>query len=132
MPADTRQFKVSLDRFIELTKLNAHTVVARTVLELFDSITKKTPVDTGYARRGWFVSFDRPSNQLPSKSGGSGAPAPPAVPKDTTVAFITNNVPYIRFLEDGSSKQAPYGMVRVSVAEMQAKINTIVAQLEKS
>jgi len=34
--------------------------------------------------------------------------------------FLTNNVPYIVELEQGSSRQAPYGFVAVAVAAVRA------------
>ena len=38
--------------------------------------------------------------------------------KPYKVVFISNNVDYIEFLEEGSSKQAPNGMVAVTVEEL--------------
>ncbi len=35
-----------------------------------------------------------------------------------TVLYITDNVPYILFLENGSSRQAPQGMVKLTAQEL--------------
>lgn len=43
------------------------------------------------------------------------------------VIYIMNNVPYAQRLEYGWSKQAPAGMVRVTVARFQAIVNASVA-----
>lgn len=41
-----------------------------------------------------------------------------AIPSDPTgVFYITNSLPYARPLEDGHSKQAPFGMVGLTVLE---------------
>ena len=34
------------------------------------------------------------------------------------IAALSNNLPYIKKLEDGSSTQAPNGMVKITVAEL--------------
>lgn len=47
--------------------------------------------------------------------------------------YITNNLPYIERLEFGHSKQAPAGMVRLSVAEVAAEIELMLeAKLKQS
>lgn len=50
----------------------------------------ETPVDTGHARRGW---------RRKSKE-------------------VLNNVEYIEYLEDGHSKQAPSGIARPTIKEI--------------
>ena len=57
----------------------------------------RTPVDTGEARKGWKR----------------------AVVGD--YIYWTNGVDYIRRLEYGHSKQAPNGMVRITLADLPAK-----------
>ena len=112
------------------------------VFFLYSNIVKRTPVDTGRARSNWNVSIGSPNtkitddvnrrvsfNEIPDADGGP-------------IYFITNNLPYIRTLEyggypspvkkgswdkkqkryvvksaNGFSKQAPNGMLGVTVAE---------------
>ena len=62
--------------------------------EAFNRIKTRTPVDTGRARDGWTIS---------------------GTPTDIT---ILNEVPYIEFLENGHSRQAPNGMVRITLEEL--------------
>jgi len=40
--------------------------------------------------------------------------------------YLVNNLPYAQKIEGGSSKQAPVGMVKVTVAEYQKIINEII------
>lgn len=47
----------------------------------------------------------------------------------TQSVFIINNLPYIERLEHGWSKQAPAGMVRISKAEVEARIELTVQKL---
>lgn len=88
-------------------------------LTLADKITVGTPVDTGRARANWFVAEGAP--RIETTEAVTAAP----IPKLTgdTVIFITNSLPYIVPLEYGHSKQAPYGMVRRSIAEVAASIS---------
>lgn len=108
--------------------------------EITSGIVLKTPVDTGRARANWFPSLDAPSGNVTTKTdlSGSGAIAsarPLAEQASGRVFYLTNNLPYIRHLEyglygappgsangpktiGGFSKQAPAGMVRVTINEV--------------
>lgn len=89
-------------------------------------IVQKTPVDTGRARANWTVSingsFDYSISQWEGRDPVVEASAilgadMPAFP----IIYIFNNVHYIGYLEDGWSRQAPVGMVAVTLAELEAK-----------
>lgn len=99
------------------------------VFEALTRLVQKTPVDTGRARANWQVTIGRAAKGVVqdtdaqsnlgggSKTTDKGIAALSAL-KPHQVVFITNNVPYIRRLEDGHSKQAPQGMLRLTVQEM--------------
>lgn len=74
------------------------------------SVVKKTPVDTGMARNSWNISEGKINtsliNSVRDKISGK---------KDV---YITNSINYIMKLENGSSKQAPKGMVAVTINEL--------------
>ena len=71
-------------------------------LQATNRITLRTPRDTGVAQSGWIMTLQD-------------------LPGDSFMVVIDNNVPYIVFLEYGSSKtQAPKGMVRVTFNELRA------------
>jgi len=65
--------------------------------EVFHLIIARTPVDTGLAQSSWQISFEREGTKFK--------------------CAITNPVHYVIFLEYGWSKQAPYGMVRITLQE---------------
>ena len=46
------------------------------------------------------------------------------------IYYITNNVPYIMRLEYGSSKQAPAGMARITVAKWQRIVDGAVGAVK--
>lgn len=108
-------------------------------LETHRRIVLRTPVDTGRARGNWMVSEGEPVTESdPSrfdKTGGAGMAEAKGLAKDLKfgdVAFIVNNLPYIEALENGHSKQAPAGMVAVTVTEMQPVCEQMVQQLERN
>lgn len=89
--------------------------VRSTALVVDAELVRRTPVDTGRARANWLPSLNSPDVKIV---------APGAKPnientlagfsiKDTVL--ITNNLPYIRKLNDGSSLQAPKGFVQDAI-----------------
>ena len=90
-------------------------------LDLLARIVLKTPVKTGRAKGNWQTSINVFSEEekFSSTPVEDGARAVAKLPAFATV-FLTNNVPYIVFLEQGSSQQAASGMVAISLEEMRA------------
>lgn len=100
--------------------------VRMVTLELFGSVIRATPVDTGRARGNWQTTvgsaaigdLDNRSessalSELQQNAGGVG-----------TVTYLSNNLPYIYRLELGWSDQSPpYAMVRANFT----RIESIVA-----
>lgn len=98
-------------------------------LELTGRIKRTTPVDTGRARSNWNVSANKPDTSTFDAGKDPAAYAAHDRSKDAEnnatvqqtnfwrgdVGWIANGLPYIVGLEQGNSKQAPRGMVRVSV-----------------
>lgn len=103
-------------------------------LSIEQALVLSTPVDTGRARANWQVSLDSPAKGEAKTEQGrdsrgrftKGAyPEPAAViakakevlstRKPEQNIFISNNVPYIRRLNEGHSAQAPAGFVEAAV-----------------
>ena len=91
----------------------------------------KTPVDTGRARGNWQSSIHEIRASVIETTGSRSeqnarifAQANEAL-KDLpayVVTYIHNHVPYVKYLEQGSSDQAPHGMVSLTVAELKTKL----------
>ena len=119
----TEQFSVQVGDWCRKAGSNAEKVVRKVALELFARVILRTPVDTGRARGNWFPSIGSPNQSVdthvdPTGSGSTGrAGATVQSAKLGDVIYLTNNLPYIRRLEYGYSRQAPSGMVRLTVAE---------------
>ena len=127
-------FTVQLGRFAEVTKLRVDVVVRKIAIDMLSRIVLRTPVDTGRARANWVVSIGvRPT--LISRDAGDPS-GRTTIEKGTrillgyqgaiTTAWLTNGLPYILPLENGSSKQAPGGMVRLTVQEFRELVDRAV------
>lgn len=91
-------------------------LLKRVALTAFGRIVLKTPVDLGRAQNAWQIGI----NSEPTGENGPGIEALSGIEPGSTVN-IGNNVPYIVALENGHSRQAPTGMVGVTMEEMRAE-----------
>lgn len=116
---------MSMNSIVSRVNKRIDTVIRKSTIELFGSVIKMTPVDTGRAKGNWQCSIGSPitsetdrldSAKLDSTNGSVAyADVVKTVKGTGNVVWLSNNVPYIQRLEYGSSKQAPSGMVRLSV-----------------
>lgn len=127
----TAAFNADLRAFAEKIDVNLQTVLKRVTFDLWNRITLKTPVDTGRARAGWGVSIGDPQVVTP-EPGPHGAPTPPDLSAidGTQLIYVLNNVEYVQYLEEGTSKQAPAGMVRISLAEVELEIEAMLLAMQ--
>lgn len=95
------------------------------ILEFFKRIVLKTPVRFGTARANWQISFNAPAVTVLDKQDKTGNNV---INEITTVllnakfdkninVYLSNNLPYIEVLENGSSTQAPAGMIKSTIPE---------------
>lgn len=123
-------FESQLNAFVSGTEKKVERTVRAVKLELFRSVILDTPVDTGRARGNWQATLNSPATEEIENESMSVALAGVAanLGKVNDVSFLANNLPYIEELEDGSSKQAPAGMVRRNMARVQRLINEQAAR----
>ena len=125
-------FSIDLARLCKKYDLNARSMVRKIALEAFKRVIEKSPVDTGRFRANWGVKIGsayagyndaaRDTTPVGDRSGPTCAKAEWDTLKWNAEGSITlsNNTVYARPLEYGHSKiQAPGGMVRLSIAEIQ-------------
>ena len=147
-------FTADLSKFAEKVKLNGDKVMQKVCLEVFSRTVQRTPVDTARARTGWqtaansMPSGSDPGPRVSTKKAGARLSSPPPLSgedrgkivavtqalKFGDTAYLINNVEYVQFLEYGTapygfSKQAPAGMVRVTLTEFQSYVAAAVASL---
>lgn len=121
------QFNKEIDAFTrDLVPAEVVKLQKKLVLEALQRIVKKTPVDTGRARGNWQTTIGESAEtaiEVLDPDGGEtiakGLAAIGQLPP-YSIVWISNNVNYIEFLEGGSSKQAPAGMVALTVEELRA------------
>lgn len=107
--------------------------VRATTIKLWSTVIKSSPVLSGRFRGNWQASDASAATGIVSSTDRSGSDTISKATKqvlnqsDWSVFTLTNNLPYgpvIEFggyndgpnTEDGYSKQAPYGVIRVNVA----------------
>ncbi len=130
------QFQADLEAFHRALQVTLATAVRRIALDLHTRIVLRTPVKTGRARGSWGISLDVPGDYvLPPGEYGAGVAAATAQQQALTAlsadapfrtVYLFNNLPYIEVLEGGSSQQSPHGMVAVSMAEIEAEIDSVL------
>lgn len=105
-------------------------------LETLSRLVQKTPVDTGRARGNWNVALDAVDGSVSEgnndRGGGAtiargGAQMAGADVWGGQAIVIANGVDYVVQLEHGSSRQAPSGMVAVTVGEMRAAAGSLIS-----
>lgn len=136
-------FASDIAKFIKKTGARQDLILRKVAFDAFGSIVMNTPWDTGRARGSWRVGVNRtdlsvsPERKARSTSGGAAAAgramtrAAPHIAraKFGDTLFITNNLPYIVPLENGHSKKAPNGMVKLTVTEIEAYWSQLVRSL---
>lgn len=117
-------FTLDVSNFVDKASKTADAEVRKICLDLVTGIVLKTPVDTGRARANWFTSVGSPRADTtvstePSGSSTISSALGPISKATGNVLWITNNLPYIYRLEfEGWSKQAPAGMVRITINDI--------------
>lgn len=130
MPTNIRQFELALERHKRLVPVKFSLFVRKVALTALRSVVFKSPVDTGRFRGNWMVSVGSSSVEvLDVTDTTGGATISRGLAELATLkvnpyqhVYLTNNLPYAIRLEYGWSGQAPRGMLRVTVAEIQASI----------
>jgi len=98
---------------------------------ILQAVSFGTPVDTGRARANWLVDLGKPAEGTVGSQGARPADAPdPLAAGRATIdrsepeqsIHVTNNLPYINELNEGSSAQAPAGFVQLAVSSAVAAI----------
>lgn len=129
-----KQFTLQLNKEIADTEEKIEDAIALIALDSLRGVVMKSPVDTGRFRGNWIVSKNAANttfSQVTDKNGGqtitkgSGVIDTFKMNADSRI-IIQNNLPYANRLENGWSKQAPNGMVALTVVEMQRKYRNVL------
>lgn len=143
-------FALDLQRFAEKAKEKADEAVGAIVVNIARRIDERSPVGDarywispppagyigGHFRANWQLGVEvRPAGEIagvdPSGEATQGRIIA-AVPDEAAghVFYLVNNAPYARRLEEGWSRQAPQGMVGLTVVEFQSIVDDAVRTLQ--
>ncbi len=110
--------------------------MARAVLlQATAQIIERTPVKSGRARGNWQATTGSPATGVTDAEDKDGSTTQAAAGETIQDAigsefYLTNNLPYIRRLEfEGWSQQAPAGMVRITLQNVEQGIKRAIAEL---
>lgn len=130
------QFAQDLKRFENKVIGREDLFLKKLTMEILRKLVLRTPVDTGRARANWNVEFGAPDPSVTEdtdKTGGSTTAEGVSLLTGAEAGgkiFITNNLVYIVPLEEGSSKQAPHGMVAVTLREFEGMVETVAGKVK--
>jgi hypothetical protein len=120
-------WSIPLDRLAQRAQLELTTVARKVTFDLFREVVLRSPVDTGRFRANWNVTYGSPNygvSNSTAQARGFGEAAKALTLPVGGLVYLANGLQYAAPLEFGSSKQAPQGMVRLSVQ----RVNDFVAR----
>ena len=122
-------FADSLAKYCQAAGEQIDTVVRKTAFELQASMIEKSPVDTGRFKSNWQVGISA-INVNTNSSAGSDALGRVTTAlqgyKPGNTIWLTNSLPYAKRLENGWSKQAPAGIVRLTLQDFHQAVERAV------
>jgi hypothetical protein len=130
-------FDLDIAKWVAKANGNVDLVIRKISLDLFHRIILKSPVDTGRFRGNWQVAIGSiPAGTLTidDKAGSATIAKATAATlglRAGQIIYLVNNLEYARALEYGHSKQAPAGMVRLTVQEYGAVVTKAVNEVPK-
>ena len=122
-------FNASLTRYIQLLGIDTVDTVKSQALDLLKRIQLKTPRDTHRLVRSFHavlpgqVDSSFPYTDKSGKAFDGALHVSPKNGPDVVEAAVGTNVKYGPVIEAGHSRQAPNGMVAISVAEMTGQLD---------
>ena len=125
MSSNFEQFKRDFEGGMKKAITQSTSIVKKVAFEVLRGVVQMSPVDTGRFKGNWqvgIVSQVTTTIDNQDKSGASTLSSGLAQINQMQLGqtvYITNNLPYARRLEfDAWSKQAPQGMVAVTLANV--------------
>lgn len=139
VPGNAVDFSKSLMSLADHVDGSFGKIIRKACIDLYRAIVEKTPVDTGRAKASWSLSTHHASDEQEPRDGYTFNEIEQII-KDNVADFkvsihddqvvIYNNLEYIEFLEDGTSDQAPNGMVSISLVEFETFFNNALRGIE--
>jgi len=128
-------FADDIAKFIKKSGVRADRVLRKVSLDAFGGMISKSPVREGTFRGAWVLGVNRIEESTGekdldgSRTFNAGADKLLDVHFGDTI-YITNNMIYAVPLENGSSDQAPDGVMNITVDEIKAGIANVVKRMK--
>lgn len=126
-------FTSDIAKFAKHMKITVDEAAIATLLNTSSDIVVGTPFNEGRARGNWQPSIGSAKNgTLDLKINSPDLNKIEAVVRKSIGSdyYMVNNLPYIKKLEfEGHSLQAPAGMVRIAIENMQKNLDDAVSRL---
>ncbi len=122
-------WSIPLRRWSKDTEKKMDLVARKAIFDLFSTVVRRSPVDTGRFRANWNISYgsiNPTTTEETSRARIKGDLTKLLSSPVNGVIFMTNSLPYAKRLEEGWSKQAPVGMVRITAAEWNMKVKRAI------
>lgn len=142
---DMANFTDTINQWIEQTESKLDDVLQTIVIKVGESVVRLSPVDTGRFRGNWQLTIDATSDASLVRYDQSGQATINEIASVANrftagqVAYIQNHVLYGNDLEyglyngptqkvtdEGFSRQAPAGMVRITAMQFQSIVNEAI------
>jgi len=138
-----KQFNAGVNSFVKnLDERQVPNFIIGLAIRIYSGVVRRNPVKTGRSRANWQINVGSITSEKVENFSNSNADGQQRILQGLlklrqigkkaigSIIYIYNNVHYILGLEDGKSKQAPVGMVRVTFAEILAGIDSSIEFLE--
>lgn len=133
MIVNNSAFKADFAKLLKKAGDKADLVVRKTALELQKSMIQMSPVDTGRFKGNWQCGIGAINATNTDAANSDALGRTGAVLegwKAGQTIWLTNSMVYANRLEYGWSKQAPGGVVRLTVQDFSAKVKTAVESIK--
>jgi hypothetical protein len=136
--ANNDKFRASFKARIEKTKGKTELFVKKLIVDIDKAFVQASPVDLGTFKRNWMIgngvinttTVEAVSGASKGQYEAYNLAVITSLKVNGQVIYITNSLPYAKRLEDGYSRtQAPLGIVKVRIAELNTMANKIAAEL---
>jgi hypothetical protein len=127
-------FSEGLDNFVNNVDIKARDLNKKVAIFAFGAIVKRSPVDTGRFRGNWQGSINSPVLSTKNIEQDTMPGGPPTATEQANLSgaltgklgddiYIANNLDYAEGLENGRSKQAPAGVLHITVNEIRSRLD---------
>lgn len=128
-----KDFSKQVRAFSDKAVIQSTKHLKNVAMEMFTRVVMRSPVDTGRFRSNWMLTINADTEATRDDTDPSGMVAYGAALAAMEAVKLgdrivtQNNLPYAERLENGWSKQAPTGMVALTVQEYPAIVAAMAA-----